>query len=120
MKCAAPFFLGSLEAQSDGVLKTISSGVSAGAMVSLSAPVSQPLTFESMRICRMAFSTSKLVMSDLLTSLPPRYWKARTACSPSDATVKRLEYAVPAVPAGGFASEARCVSTRAHCPASRT
>ena len=69
-KCAAPFsFAGSGVAQSAGVVKTMSSGVSAGAIVSRSSGASHPLTFESMVIRR---TTLNAASGDVATSLPAR------------------------------------------------
>ncbi len=72
MKCAAPFSgfpSTSGAAQSAGVLKTMSSGLPAGAIVSPSAGASHPLTIESMSI---RWATLKEVSFDVATSLPPR------------------------------------------------
>ena len=70
MKCAAPLsFSLEPEAQSAGVVKTTSSGVPAGAVVSPSSGAIHPLTFESI-VSRWA--TANEVSADFLTSLPAR------------------------------------------------
>ncbi len=66
---AVQCFAGSGEAQSAGVVKTMSSGVPAGAIVSPSSGASHPLTFESMVIRR---ATSNAASADVATSLPAR------------------------------------------------
>ena len=82
-------------------MKTISSGVSAGTMVTPSDGANHPLTIESMVI---RWATMKKARCDVATTLPPRYCTACTAYLPVIGTLSVREYAVPLLPAGIFVS----------------